>query len=217
MPTFITPYSGTAELNISNGLSIVEQGRWEVNRTSINDGATLGVSLGGPQRKTGDFYYGPGPKEPAALVASGELHLRAQDWPIADIGNDLTSYTDPETHITYPADKCRIQVTGFWQVIRRPNSDSFNSQGVIYQGLTRTDQGDREMDPWLLNFIASPVTYTKQGSGVTGGAIDTFSDHVFFCKINEAATTFNSNREFQSNSIARPVWAYDYSKSWQTD
>jgi hypothetical protein len=29
-------------------------------------------------------------------------------------------------------------------------------------------------------------------------------------------STENSNREFQSNTITRPVWAYSYVKQWQT-
>lgn len=216
MPTFVTPYSGSAELAVSNGLEIISQGRWAINRTSINDGATLGVSLGGPERSSGGFYYGPGPGAPAQIIDSGELHLRAENWPIADIGNDLTSYTPPGGP-TYGPERCRILVTGRWQVIRQPNSDSFNSQGVLYKGRTVTDQGDRDMDPWLLNFTSGTATYVIQGADVSGGALDTFTNHVFFCRITESATTDNSNREFQSNSIARPVWAYSYSKSWQTD
>jgi len=87
---------------------------------------------------------------------------------------------------------------------------------VIYTGLTETDEGDRAMNPYLLSFTATPrVTYLIQGAGVEGGAQDTFTPHVFFCRITESATTDNSNQEFQSNSIARPVWAYSYSKSWQ--
>ena len=216
MPTFVTPYSGTSELTVTNGLHIIEQGRWLINRTSINDGATLGVSLGGPERSSGGFYYGPGPSAPAQILSSGLLHLRAENWTIADIGNDLTAYTQPGG-ATFGPERCRITVQGRWQVSRQPNSNSFNSQGVLYRGRTETDQGDRDMDPWLLNFTSELVTYVIQGSAVTGGALDTFSGHVWFCRVTESATTDNSNREFQSNSICRPVWAYSYAKSWQTD
>ena len=89
---------------------------------------------------------------------------------------------------------------------------------MIYSGRTETDEGNRDMGEFLLNFTTTPpVTYVIQGADVTGGALNTFSSHVFYCRITEAATTDNSNREFQSNSIARPVWAYTYTKSWQTD
>lgn len=210
MSDFLTPsgFSGQAELTASNGLDVVTSGEWRFSESGYNDGATFGVSLGGPRR--GD------PGAATITADSGELHLRAQAWSIATIGNTLTAYTDPGTGITYPAESCRIQVTGAWQVVRQPNSNSFNSQGVIYRGVTTTDEGDRTMNPFLLNLIV-PVqhTYVIQGAAVTGGAQDTFTPHVFFCRITESATTDNSNREFQSNSIARPVWAYSYSKSWQ--
>lgn len=199
MSTFITPYSGTAELTVSSGLSILDQGLWKLSQPGYNDGATFGVSL----------WY-PRPLE------SGTLHLRAQNWTIAEIGNQLTSYDDGST--VWPASRCRIQVIGQWQIIRRPNSNSFNSQGIIYTGTTETDEGNRTMNPYLLNLATTPlVTYTIQGADVTGGAQNTFSSHVFYCRITESATSENSNKEFQSNSIARPAWAYAYTKSWQID
>ena len=210
MAIFYTPpgYSGQSELTASTGLTVVEQGTWRFSQSGYNDSATFGASLTGPSR--GD------PGAPTVDPGAGTLHLSAQDWTIAEIGNQLTSYTDGE--VTYPASKCRIQVTGQWKIVRQPNSNSFNSQGVIYSGRTETDEGNRDMGEFLLNFTTTPpVTYVIQGADVTGGALNTFSSHVFYCRITEAATTDNSNREFQSNSIARPVWAYTYTKSWQTD
>lgn len=217
MPTFITPFSGSAELTAGNGLESVSVGLWEYSRPGYNDGATFGVSLGGPTKPGKNVYIGP--SSPQQTLDSGELHLQAENWTIASIGNALTSYTDPESGQTYGPEKCRITVTGRWEVIRQPNSNSFNSQGVIYSnGFTRTDLGDREMGPvFLLTYYTPYATYIKQGAGVTGGAIDTFSDRVFFCKCTELVTSDNSNREFQSNSISRPAWVYTYSKSWQTD
>lgn len=201
MPTFITPTgdSGSAELTASNGLVVVEQGIWKFSQTGYNDGATFGLSLTSP-----------------APVNGGLLHLRAQDWPIAVIGNTLTSYYDPDTGMTYLPSQCRITVVGQWQVGRQPNSNSFNGQGVLYNGTTETDSGVRTMSPYLLNYTAQPpTTYIIQGADVVGGAIDTFSNYVFECRIIESASTDNSNHEFISNSIARPVFAYTYSKSWQ--
>jgi hypothetical protein len=210
MPTFITPFSGSAELTASNGLDIVSQASWRFSQSGYNDGASFGVSLGGPLR--------PAPEAATATPQSGELHLRAQNWPIADIGNTLTSYTDPGSGITYGAERCRIEVRGRWNVGRRPNPNSFNGQGVLYTGRTETDEGNRDMSPFLLNFVGVRLeTYIIQGSAVAGGALDTFSNHVFFCRVTETATTDNSNREFQSNSLARPVWQYSYAKSWQID
>lgn len=200
MPTFITPYSGSAELTASTGLTVTDQGLWTFSKNTYNDGATFGLSLTYPKPLTG-----------------GNLHLSATDWTIADIGNSLTSYTDPDTGITYPASQCRIEVTGRWQVIRQPNSDSFNSQGVEYSGHTHTDLGNRDMGPvFLLTFNTDYATYVIQGANVSGGAQDTFSGHEFYCRVTESATSDNSNREFQSNSITRPAWVYQYSKSWQT-
>ena len=208
MATFITPFSGTAELTASTGLMIQEQGRWLFSQAGYNDGATFGVSLGGPERAA--------PATPVFTADSGALDLRAQNWTIAGVGNTLTAYTDPSTGVTYGADRCRIEVIGRWVVQRRPNSNSFNGIGVIYTGRTETDEGNRDMTPFLLNFQGvRRETYRIQGAAVEGGAQDTFSGHVFRCRITETATTDNSNREFQSNSIARPVWAYAYSKSWQ--
>lgn len=211
MPTFFTPsgYSGTAELTASNGLAIVEQNLWRFSQSGFNDGATFGVSLTGPSR--GD------PAAPVAAPESGLLHLHAQNWNIAVIGNTLTDYTGPNGEF-YPASRCRIRLLGQWNVLREPNSNSFNSQGVQHSGRTETDEGSRDMDPFLLTLITTPIVeYVIQGSEVEGGARDTFSSHVFYCRINESATTDNSNREFQSNTVARPVWQYSYTKSWQID
>lgn len=226
MATFITPYLGTAELTASNGLEILEQGRWRFSQAGYNDGATFGVSLGAPYVKgyyengadTRDIGFDSGPGNlTSQTLDSGLLHLRAINWTIAQIGNHLTSYTDPETMITYAADRCRILVSGQWQVVRRPNTNSYNSFGVIYQGVTETDQGSREMTPWLLDYRSALAEYVIQGSAVEGGAQDTFSDQVFWCRCSHKTNSQNSNREYQSNAIARPVWVYTYSKSWQID
>ena len=208
MSTFVTPISGTAELTTATGLTVISQGRWLFSQAGYNDQATWGVSLGGPIQAA--------PRAPTATVDSGLLHLQAQAWTIAGAGNTLTSYTDPDSGITYGPELCRIEVTGGWSVPRRPNSNSFNSTGVIYTGLTQTDEGERSMTPYLLNYETYAArSYVIQGSGVAGGAQDTFTPHVFFCKCSESVTTDNSNREFQSNSTATPVWNYAYSKSWQ--
>ena len=199
MPTFVTPYSGSAELTASNGLTVVDPGLWTFSRQGYNDGATFGLSLGHPNPLSG-----------------GLLHLQGVDWTIAVVGNDLTSYTDPETSITYGPELCRIVVTGAWQVIRQQNSNSYNSFNVTYSATTVTDLGDREMNPYLLNYASPTATYVIQGSGVDGGAQDTFSSHVWEFRATETAASTNSNREFQSNTITRPVWIYTYSKSWQT-
>lgn len=210
MSTFITPFSGTAQLTASTGLVVQNQGRWLFSQSGYNDGATFGVSLGGPERAA--------PATPVFTADSGVLELQAQNWTIAEVGNTLTAYTDPDTGITYGPERCRIEVQGRWSVRRRPNSNSFNGIGVIYRGRTETDEGSRDMTPFLLDFQGvRRETYRIQGAAVEGGAADTFSSHVFRCRITETATTDNSNREFQSNSIATPVWAYRYSKSWQTD
>ena len=197
---FITPaqFQGTAELTASTGLQVVESGLWQFNQQGYVDYATFGVSM---------TYPSP--------LESGLLHLRARDWSIAVIGNELTAYTDPDTDITYSAEQCRIRITGYWSVIRQVNSNSYNSFGVDHTGLTETDLGSRSMSPWLLNLTSSKATYIIQGSAVDGGAQNTFSDHEFYCRITESASTDNSNRQFQSNTTARPVWVYDYSKSWQ--
>ena len=71
------------------------------------------------------------------------------------------------------------------------------------------------MNPSLLSYTSPVATYVIQGAGVTGGAVDTFTDHVWEFRATESAASTNSNREFQSNTITRPVWAYTYSKSWQ--
>jgi hypothetical protein len=210
MPTFVTPIAGTAALTTATGLHVISQGRWLFSQSGYNDSITWGVSLGGPVQ--------PAPAAATATVASGLLHLSAQGWTIVGAGNTLTAYTDPDTHITYGPERCRILVTGAWRVPRRPNSNSFNSTGVIYTGLTETDEGGRTMTPSLLDYeTLQPRTYVIQGAAVAGGAADTFTPHVFFCRCSESVTTDNSNREFQSNSTAAPQWVYQYSKSWQTD
>ncbi len=217
MATFITPYSGTAELTAGNGLDITSQGLWVFNKFNLEDAATFYLSLSYPSSAYGgEFSYGA-PPAPTSPVSGGELNLSATDWTIANIGNELTSYTDPDTSITYPASKCRIQITGRWEVVRKQNSNSYNSFGVIYSGHTHTDLGDRDIGPYILTYVTLPATYVIQGSGVEGGPQDTFSDHEFYCRLTELATTDNSNYEFQSNTTSRPVWAYNYSKSWQTD
>lgn len=198
MPTFITPYSGSAELTASTGLEIENAGLWRFNQAGYVDDATFGLSLGS--------------SNPSDV---GDLVLRAQNWTIAAIGNQLTAYTDPATGTTYPAAACRITVTGRWSVTRQVNSNSFNSVGVQYRGLTETDQGSRTMDPSLLNYVSDPITLIIQGSAVSGGAANTFAGREFRCRITESTRTDNSNRQYQSNTTVRPVWAYQYSKSWQ--
>ena len=216
MPTFITPYSGQAELTAGTGLTVTSQGRWTYSLSGYNDGATFGLSLGYPSIiGPNDFYYGPQQPNQVPPQSGGTLSLTATDWPIAVIGNELTSYTDPETSITYPASQCRIEVTGHWQVIRQQNSNSFNGQGVEYAGKTKTDLGDRDMGPYLLTLVTRDAMYVIQGADVAGGAQDTFSSRVFSCEVTESATSDNSNKEFQSNTITRPAWVYTYSKSWQ--
>ena len=199
MPTFITPFQGQAELTASTGLQITSQGLWRFSQSGYNDGVTFGLSMTYPSPESG-----------------GVLQLRAQDWEIPP-GSELSSYTDPETLITYPAASCRIVISGRWIVVRRVNSNSFNSVGIAYVGNTTTDQGGRSMTPWLLDYESPVATYVIQGSAVTGGAQDTFSGHVFHCEITESSASDNSNRQYQSNTVVRPAWVYTYSKSWQTD
>jgi hypothetical protein len=198
MPTFITPFSGSAELTANTGLTVIDPGLWRYSQAGYNDGATFGLSLTHPKPTSG-----------------GLLHLRAENWPIAVIGNELTSYTDPDTGQTYGPELCRIVVSGAWSVIRQPNTNSFNSVGVDYAGTTVTDLGDRQMSPYLLSYTSPTATYIIQGSAVDGGAVDTFSTRVFSCQATESTTSPNSNKEYQSNSIIRPAWVYTYSKSWQ--
>jgi hypothetical protein len=200
MAQFYTPpgYSGSALLTASTGLEIESMGLWRFNQAGYVDNATFGLSLGS--------------SNPSDV---GDLVLRAQNWTIAVIGNQLTEYADPETGTTYPAAACRIAVTGSWSVTRQVNSNSFNSIGVQYQGLTETDQGSRTMDPALLNYVSDPITLIIQGAAVEGGAENTFAARIFRCRITESTRTDNSNRQYQSNTTVRPVWAYEYSKSWQ--
>jgi hypothetical protein len=199
---YITPpgFSGTASLSAASGLEIVEQGAWQFSQAGYNDGESFGVSLS---------YPGP--------ANSGPLFLRAQNWTIPVIGNTLTAYTDPETGDTYPASQCRIQLVGRWQVTRQPNSNSFNSFGVSYVGMTVTDQGSRQFQGFPQSLITTETQYVIQGAAVQGGAQDTFSDHEFRCECSESTVTVNSNRLYQSNSLARPIWVYVYSKSWEID
>lgn len=214
---FYTPpgYTGTAELTASNGLTVIDQGRWSFSQAGYNDRATFGLSMGWPDKPVyGEYNYGGSPA-PIPPLTGGILHLSATNWPIAVIGNELTDYTDPDTGLTYPAATCRIQVTGQWQVMRGQNSNSYNSFNVTYNATTSTDQGDRAMNPSLLNYVPGLVTYTIAGADVTGGARNTFSAHEFYVRATEAATSSNSNNEFQSNTVIRPVWAYTYTKSWE--
>jgi hypothetical protein len=199
---FYTPpgYTGQAELTASTGLTTVDLALWRFSRSGYNDGATFGLSLGHPRPLEG-----------------GELKVQAQNWPIENIGNQLTAYQDPVTGATYPASQCRITLRGRWQVTRQPNSNSFNSIGIEYSGRTETDLGSRAQGPTLLSLTTAYATYIIQGSGVTGGAQDTFSSHVFYCQCTEAAATDNSNRLFQSNTTIRPVWDYTYAKSWEIE
>lgn len=199
---FYTPpgYSGTAELTASNGLEIVESGLWKFSEAGYNDGVTFGLTLAMPKPLDG-----------------GELHLKSKDWTIAGVGNTLIEYYNPNTGITYPASTCRIQVRGQWLVARHINSNSWNSIGVNYKGLTATDLGDRTMDPNLLNYASRFATYVIQGADVTGGAQDTFSNQEFYCRVAESATGTNSNKEFTSNTTCRPAWVYEYSMSWEID
>jgi len=200
MPTFVTPYSGSAELTASTGLTVVDPGLWRYSQAGYNDSATFGLSLGNP-----------------APTSGGTLHLSAENWPIAVIGTELTSYTDPATGLTYGPELCRIVITGAWQVIRQQNSNSYNSFNITYIGTTVTDLGDRSMNPNLLNYVSPQATYVIQGAGVAGGAQDTFTDHVWEFRATESAASTNSNREFQSNTVTRPTWIYTYAMSWQID
>lgn len=199
---FYTPpgFTGQAELTAANGLVATELSLWRFSQSGYNDGATFGLSLGYPNPLSG-----------------GQLRTQAQNWNIADIGNQLTDYQDPITHQVYPASQCRITVRGRWQVVRQPNSNSFNSIGIEYVARTETDQGDRDMSPFLLTLNTAYNTFVIQGADVTGGAQDTFSSHLFYCRCTESATSDNSNRLFQSNTVIRPVWAYTYAKSWEIE
>jgi hypothetical protein len=196
--TFITPYSGTAVLTPVTGLVIVDQGLWRYNPERLESGTVFELSLTSPTPLTG-----------------GELYLRAQNWSIAEIGNELTSYTDPDSGTTYGPELCRITVRGRWQVPRSQNSDSYNSFGIDYDADTRTSQGDISMSPQLFGYTTQYQTFVIQGAAVTGGALDTFSHHVFYCRLTEVASSDNSNRQFQSNTTTQPVYRYSYSKSWQ--
>jgi hypothetical protein len=200
MAQFYTPagYSGSAQLTASTGLVIEQSGLWRFNQAGYVDGATFGLSLTHPSPLSGE-----------------ELVLTARDWTIPVVGNQLTEYADPETSTIYPADTCRIEITGRWQVTRQVNPNSYNSFGVAHTGRTVTDLGERSMDPWLLSYVSLPVTLRIQGAAVEGGAIDTFSSREFFCRVTETAASDNSNRQFQSNTTVQPIFAYTYSKSWQ--
>jgi hypothetical protein len=187
---------GQAELTVVTGLEITSQDLWTLSLAGYNDGATFGLSLTHPRPEAG-----------------GELRVRAQGWPIAHIGNQLVSYTDPDTGVTYGADRCEIRVTGQWQIIRAENSNSFVSFGIIHGGVTDTDQGSR--DYWGTLYTPRQ-TFRIAGAAVPGGAADTFTDHVFRVRATETATSDNSNRLFQSNTILRPAWVYSYLRRWYT-
>lgn len=217
---FYTPpgYTGTAELTASTGLTITDQGHWRFSQAGFNDGATFGLSLGWPNKtNTGEYDYGGANSFKTKPLSGGNLDLTATNWGIAVIGNMLTEYTDPDTQITYPASQCRIQIVGRWNVEREQNTNSYNSFGIFYTGATVTDLGSREMDPSLLYYLSPYATYTIQGANVTGGAIDTFSNHAFYCNVTETANSNNSNNEYQSNTITRPAWVYTYTKSWEIE
>jgi len=216
MSTFFTPpgSSGSAELTASTGLATLDQGLWRFSESGYNDGATFGLSLGYPlSSQPQDFSYGP-TTGTVPTLSGGLLHLSARGWTIPVIGNELTDYVGPDSEF-YPADQCRITVQGRWQVIRQQNSNSFNGIGVEYGGDTRTDDGDRAQGPSLLTLITGYAEYVIQGSAVSGGAQDTFTDHEFWVRVTETATTDNSNHTFQSNTITRPAWQFTYRKSWQ--
>lgn len=220
MPTFITPsgYSGSAELNASSGLTVVDQGRWFFSRQGYNDGATFGLGLNWPTHPGGDYQFDYGPYTPPMHPQSGGLlNLTAENWSIPVIGNTLQSYTDTDTGITYGPDRCRITVLGRWQVERYVNTNSYNSFNVQFIGTSETDQGGRTMNPDLLSYTSPTTAYYIQGNSVTGGALDTFSNHLFYVRVTEEASTTNSNAEFQSNTITRPIWSYSYAMSWQID
>ena len=220
MPTFITPpgYSGSAALNASTSLTVIDQGRWFFSKQGFNDGASFGLGLHWPTSPSGDFFYDNGPYNPPPHPQSGGiLYLTAENWTIPVIGNTLQSYTDPDTSITYGPDRCQILLVGKWQVYRQQNSNSYNSFNIAYIGTTETDQGGRSMDPDLLTYDSPNTAYVIQGSSVEGGARDSFSDHLFYVRVTEEASTTNSNNEFQSNTITRPVWTYTYAMSWQID
>jgi hypothetical protein len=53
MPTFVTPYSGSAELTANTGLTVVDAGLWRYSQAGYNDGATFGLSLGHPNPLSG--------------------------------------------------------------------------------------------------------------------------------------------------------------------
>jgi hypothetical protein len=196
MPSFFAPdsLSGTAELTVTNGLTVVEQGLWNFSQAGYNDQATFGLSLTHPKPDDG-----------------GALRVEATNWSIAVIGNQLTDYVG-EDSVFYPASRCRIVITGNWQIVRQQNSNSFNSTGIDYGGHTHTDLGNR--DYWG-TFFTNRATYVIQGADVDGGAQDTFTSHRFYAHMTETTSTDNSNRLYQSNTITRPVWVYTYSKSWQ--
>jgi hypothetical protein len=216
MTEFITPpeYSGVAALTASTGLVVVDAGEWQFSQAGYNDGVTFGLSLSWPNSAyNGQFSYGA-PPPPGQPISGGRLKLQAQAWSIPG-GSELTEYTDPTTGDYYSADQCQITITGAWSVARQVNSNSFNSFGVELAGSTDTDLGARDMDPWLLSYDSPRATYIIQGAEVADGAQDTFSDHLFYCEITESARTDNSNYMFQSNTIATPVWIYQYQRRWQ--
>ena len=196
--TWIEPpdQQGDAELTVATGLEIRSQDLWTLSLSGYNDGATFGLSLTYPRPEAG-----------------GELVVEAQNWPVANIGNDLIPYTDPDTGITYGADRCQILVSGQWQIIRQENSNSFVSFGVTHGGVTETDQGSR--DYWGTLYTPRQ-TFRRQGAAVPGGAQDTLTTRMWRVRATETATSENSNRLFQSNTILRPAWVYRYLRRWYT-
>ena len=164
MPTFITPFSGTAELTASNGLAIIDQAQYTFSLYQYNDSATFGLSLGGPHRAGQGVE--PLPTQP---ITGGLLHLRGENWTIAGVGNTLTSYTDPDTHVTYTAAQCRISVTGRWQVIRQPNFNSFN--GVARPGEIVISQSDSVMYIGNVAGALNPAPILAQNTGTPPAAL----------------------------------------------
>lgn len=196
MPTFFTPpeFQGQAELTCATGLSVVSQGLWQFSQAGYNDSATFGVSLTHPRPQ-----------------ASGLLHVRAQNWNIAVVGNSLTPWVVDGVEI-YGAAQCQITVTGRWLVVLQDNSNSFNGVGVEHSGSIITDQGSTGF--WG-TYQGAQTRYVIQGSAVSGGAQDTFSSHVFEARCEQTTSTDNSNRQYQSNTVCRPAWVYSFAKSWQ--
>jgi hypothetical protein len=73
---------------------------------------------------------------------------------------------------------------------------------------------------WLSTLIwttqAAWSLHAQEGNLISVITIVVLSEISNSTRIIWAAASTNSNREFQSNTVTRPVWAYTYSKSWQT-